>query len=145
MLFSLMIRRCYKLLRFGILRFHTRFRFFLLKITIVPPYHWPIAMIRYCFWRLENILNGIQWSMQIRSKLKHVSVGKISVCGQPNLINQLLWCATPPTVWQNLIRGHVLIMNSWSANENITGKKLRSASMLFYYHITNVKLSGWLI
>ena len=36
MLFSLVIRRCYKLLGFGILRFHTRFGFFLLKITIVP-------------------------------------------------------------------------------------------------------------
>jgi hypothetical protein len=95
MLFSLMIRRCYKLLGFGILRFHTRFHFFLLKITIVPLYHWPIATIRYCFWRLENIVNGIHWSSQIRSKLKHVSVGEISVHGQPNLINQLLWCATP--------------------------------------------------
>ena len=91
MLFSLLIRRCYKLLGFGILRFHTRFRFFSSKNNNNYPLSLAYCNDKILFLRIKKIiLNGIHWSTQIRSKLKHVSVGEISVCGEPNLINQLL-------------------------------------------------------
>jgi len=44
---------------------------------------------------------------------------------------------------QSQIWGHVQ-MTSWSANEN-AGKILTSPFLLFYYCITNIKLSHWLI
>jgi len=93
---------------------------------------------------------------------KRISIWKSDIILLPNnqknvwqnklLIFEAIWLKsaviiyyTPPTpnIWQTLIRGHVQ-MNSWSANENATGKILTAPFKLYNYHIMNAKLSDWL-
>jgi hypothetical protein len=103
----------------------------------------------FCLW--ENvILKGANSSFHISHKFTikfyvffvlYILIEQLNRLGPPPNIRKTLIRGgikkippPPPNIWQHPIRGYVQI-NSWSVNEN----------PLFYYSITNVMLSDWLI